>query len=60
MPQAGWAKQMDSSPALRAVGRPTAAPGNFRNFATVMDELGAKWESLSNREQAYIATSFAG
>jgi TP901 family phage tail tape measure protein len=34
--------------------------GNFRNFATVMDELGAKWESLSNREQAYIATSFAG
>jgi DNA-binding IclR family transcriptional regulator len=34
--------------------------GNFRNFATVMDELGAKWNSLDNRQKAYIATTFAG
>lgn len=36
------------------------AQGNFRNFGTVMDELGAKWTTLSNRQQAYIATTVAG
>lgn len=34
--------------------------GNFRNFGTIMDELGSKWGSLSNRQQAYIATTMAG
>jgi TP901 family phage tail tape measure protein len=34
--------------------------GEFRNFGTVMDELGAKWTTLSNRQQAYIATTVAG
>lgn len=36
------------------------AKGNFRNFGIVMDELGAKWTTLSNRQQAYIATTVAG
>ncbi|MFB5759113.1 phage tail tape measure protein [Paenibacillus medicaginis] len=34
--------------------------GNFRNFGTVMDELGAKWDKLSSREKAYISTTVAG
>ncbi|MGG1663097.1 phage tail tape measure protein [Brevibacillus sp. NRS-1366] len=34
--------------------------GNFRNFGTVMDELGGKWDTLSNRQKAYVATTVAG
>jgi TP901 family phage tail tape measure protein len=34
--------------------------GNFRNFGTVMDELGAKWGSLTNRQKNYLATTVAG
>lgn len=34
--------------------------GNFRDFTTVLDELGAKWDSLTNRQKAYISTTFAG
>lgn len=34
--------------------------GNFRNFGTVMDELGAKWGTLDNRQKAYLATTVAG
>ena len=33
---------------------------DFRNFGTVMDELGAKWNTLSKRQQAYVATTVAG
>jgi TP901 family phage tail tape measure protein len=34
--------------------------GNFRNFGDVMDELGAKWNSLTSRQKAYLATTIAG
>lgn len=34
--------------------------GNFRNFGTVMDELGSKWVDLDNRTKAYLATTIAG
>lgn len=34
--------------------------GQFRNFGTVMDELGAKWSTLDNRHKAYLATTVAG
>lgn len=36
------------------------ARGQFRNFGDVMDELGAKWNSLDSRQQAYLATTIAG
>ncbi|WP_342421914.1 phage tail tape measure protein [Paenibacillus sp. FSL E2-0178] len=36
------------------------AQGNFRDFGTVMDEIGAKWDTLSSREKAYISTATAG
>jgi len=49
------------SKALGAVGiQLMDAEGNFRNFGQVMDELGAKWVTLSNREKAYLATTVAG
>ncbi|MEC0210242.1 phage tail tape measure protein [Paenibacillus ehimensis] len=32
----------------------------FRNFATVLDELGAKWNTLDDRTKRYIATTVAG
>ena len=34
--------------------------GNFRNFGTVIDEIGNKWKSYSNLEQNAIATAVAG
>lgn len=34
--------------------------GNFRNFGTVMDELGSKWQGIDNRTRAYLATVLAG
>lgn len=47
--------------ALREVGISIVdAQGNFRNFGEVMDELGAKWNTLTNRQKAYIATTLAG
>ncbi len=36
------------------------AQGQFRNFGTVMDELGARWDTLDSRQKAYIATTLAG
>lgn len=49
------------SKALATVGvQLVDAQGEFRNFGDVMDELGAKWGTLSNRQQAYIATTVAG
>lgn len=34
--------------------------GQFRNFGTVMDELGSRWKNLDSRQKAYIATTVAG
>lgn len=34
--------------------------GQFRNFGTVMDELGANWENMDSRTKAYVATTVAG
>lgn len=34
--------------------------GQFRNLGVVMDEVGAKWDSLDSRQKAYIATMMAG
>jgi hypothetical protein len=34
--------------------------GQFRNFGTVMNEIGAKWNTLDSRQKAYIATTVAG
>ena len=34
--------------------------GDFRNMETVLDEVAAKWDSLTNLEQSAIATSIAG
>jgi TP901 family phage tail tape measure protein len=36
------------------------AKGQFRNFGTVMNELGAKWSTLDSRQKAYLATTVAG
>ena len=36
------------------------AQNNFRNFGDVMDDLGAKWGSLTDRQKSYIATTVAG
>lgn len=38
----------------------TDAAGYIRNFGDVMDELGVKWDSLSDREQIDISTAIAG
>lgn len=34
--------------------------GKFRNFGTVMNELGGKWDNLDSRQKAYLATTVAG
>lgn len=34
--------------------------GNFRDFQTVIDEVGGKWSTLDTRTQSYIATAAAG
>jgi len=34
--------------------------GQFRNFGTVMDEIGTKWKTLDSRQRAYIATTLGG
>lgn len=36
------------------------ANGNFRDFDKVLDEVGAKWKTLTNIEQAALATTIAG
>lgn len=47
--------------ALDAVGiKLLDSNGQFRNFGTVMDEIGKKWKDLDNRQQAYLATTIAG
>jgi len=33
---------------------------NFRNFGTVMDELGSKWSTLTKEQQSHIAATVAG
>jgi hypothetical protein len=47
--------------ALSQVGiKATDSQGQLRDFADVMDEVGAKFGSLSKNEQAYIATTMFG
>jgi TP901 family phage tail tape measure protein len=47
--------------ALSAVGvQLMDGQGQFRNFGTVMDELGKKWKDLDSRQKAYISTTVAG
>ena len=36
------------------------AQGNFRNFGTVLDEIGSKWKTYTNTEQAQLSTAIAG
>jgi hypothetical protein len=49
------------SKALASVGiQLMDSQGQFRNFGTVMDELGAKWQMLDSRHKAYLATTMAG
>lgn len=51
----------DVAKALSAVGIAlTDSNGQFRNFGTVMDEVGAKWGSLDTRQKAYLSTTIAG
>jgi TP901 family phage tail tape measure protein len=51
----------DVAKALSSVGiQLVDAHGEFRDFGKVMDELGAKWQGLDKRTQAYIATTVAG
>ncbi|QWU14447.1 phage tail tape measure protein, TP901 family, core region [Paenibacillus sophorae] len=54
-------KVNDVAKALATIGvKLIDTQGNFRDFGTVMDEIGAKWSTLSNRQQAYISTATAG
>jgi len=47
--------------ALTAIGiQAVDSSGQLRPFAEVMDELGAKYKSLSKNEQAYITTTLFG
>jgi len=51
----------DVTKALQAVGIVAVdAQGQLRPIAEVLDELGAKWDGLTNNEKAYIATTLAG
>lgn len=34
--------------------------GSFRNFGTIVDEIGEKWVSLDDQTKSYIATTIAG
>lgn len=54
-------KLNDVVSALSKIGiTATDAQGQLRPFADVMDEVGAKFNSLSKNEQAYIATTMFG
>ena len=47
--------------ALRSVGISMKdVNGQFRDFDDLIEELGAKWQSLDTLSQRYIATEFAG
>jgi TP901 family phage tail tape measure protein len=51
----------DVAKALNSVGVAlTDNQGQFRNFGTVMDELGARWKDLDTRQKSYVATTVAG
>lgn len=34
--------------------------GNVRNFGVILDEIGLKWDSITSKQQAYIASTLAG
>lgn len=38
----------------------TDTRGEFRNFGDVMDEIGGKWDTMTTRQQALVATAVAG
>lgn len=51
----------DVAKALATVGiRLMDAQGNFRNFGTIMDEIGEKWDKLDSKTKSYLATTIAG
>ena len=51
----------DVTKALQAVGITAVdAQGQLRPIAEVLDELGAKWDGLTENEKAYVATALAG
>lgn len=51
----------DVAKALQKVGIATySAVEGFRDYGSVMDELGAKWKDLTSAEQNYIAFQMAG
>lgn len=51
----------DVSKALQSVGIATySAAEGFRDYGSVMDELGGKWKNLSAAQQNYIAFQMAG
>ena len=46
--------------ALKSVGiNAIGSDKKLRNFQDVVDELGNKWDSLSKKSQAYVATAKA-
>lgn len=34
--------------------------GSFRNFGTIIDDVGGKWDSLDDKTKSYLATTIAG
>lgn len=46
--------------ALSSIGINPTVNGQLRDLGVVMDEVGAKWNTLSKNEKAYIATTMAG
>jgi TP901 family phage tail tape measure protein len=51
----------DVSTALKSVGVELVnAEGNFNDFGKIVDQLGAKWDTLDSRTRAYLGTALAG
>ena len=54
-------KLNDVTKALTRIGiQAVDTQGQLRPFTEVLDDLGAKWETLTKNEQAYISTAMAG
>ena len=45
---------------LSQIGINSTQNGQLRDLGDVMDDVGAKWTSLTKNEKAYIATTMAG
>jgi len=50
----------DVTKALSSIGISPTVDGQLRDLNEVMDEVGAKWGTLTKNEKAYIATTMAG